>query len=66
MGTDRPEDFDTVKDNLLKTTVFDVDLEKNKGNGEALLSFLKPYRRRRPQLYAQRVALLSASQEAVQ
>lgn len=66
MGTDCPEDFDTVKDNLLRTTVFDNDLEKFHGHGRILPPLLKAYKRHRPQQYAQRVSLLSASQEAVQ
>lgn len=63
MGTDWPEEFGTIRENQLRSNMFDEELMPNRGNANVQPSLFQAFNRQRPQLYAQRAALYAASQE---
>lgn len=63
MRNEGPDDSGTLRNNLLRSTMFDEELMQNRGSAEVLSSLLKAFERHHPQLYTWRAALLVTSQE---
>lgn len=63
MGFVWPEYFPNIEENLLKTTILDDHLIQSKNSAVVLLSLLRLFSRRRPQLNARRFASFQALQE---
>lgn len=54
MGSERPEDLNAVRDKLLRSAMFDEETVQNEGISDVQPCLLLSFRRRRPQIYAQK------------